>query len=195
MNPSDTQPGCNSTARIVPTHMAHFVLRSARYRDVVAWYQQVLQAEIVFQNDQLTFITFDDEHHRAAIANTPDLPPKRGDTVGVDHIAYSYRNVSDLLHTYVRLKAAGILPFWCINHGPTTSIYYHDPEDNDVELQVDNYPHVAEAAAYFQSEAFAHNPLGVEFDPDVLVRLWQAGMSDATLCRQGIAPRGNAPAK
>ena len=40
------------------------------------------------------------------------------------------------------LKAEGIEPFWCINHGPTISMYFKDPDANRVELQVE---HVVEA--------------------------------------------------
>ena len=40
----------------------------------------------------------------------------------------------DISAEVVRLKAAGILPYWCINHGPTTSLYYKDPDGNVIEL-------------------------------------------------------------
>ena len=38
---------------------------------------------------------------------------------------------------YKRLKQQDIVPWWCINHGPTTSMYYRDPDNNQIELQVD----------------------------------------------------------
>jgi len=175
--------------RIVPFKMAHLVIRTARYAEVVQWYRTVFLADVVFANEMLTFITFDDEHHRAAIANMPELAPKPEGTVGIDHISFSYRDIGELLTTYLRLKQDGIVPFWCINHGPTTSIYYRDPEGNDIELQVDNYPDPKDAAAYFHSHAFASNPIGVEFDPDAMVTLWRDGMPASQLCRQGTAAR------
>ncbi|WP_454740258.1 VOC family protein [Cupriavidus necator] len=174
-------------ARVAPFKMAHLVIRTARYAEMVQWYRTIMLADIVFANESLSFITFDDEHHRAAIVNVPELAQKPAGIVGIDHVAYSYRDLSELLCTYVRLKDAGILPFWCINHGVTTSIYYHDPENNDVELQVDNYPDPKDAVAYFHSDAFANNPIGVEFDPDVMVELWRGGMPDAALSKQGTA--------
>jgi len=179
-------PG-DAAPRITPSHMAHLVIRTACYREAVAWYRSVFLADVVFASDMLTFLTFDDEHHRVAIANTPTLAAKPPDTVGIDHIAFSYRTMGELLATYLRLKDEGILPFWCINHGPTTSLYYHDPEKNDIELQVNNYPDPRDCAAFFRSETFAKNPLGVEFDPDALVALWRGGASEAELCRQGAA--------
>ena len=45
------------------------------------------------------------------------------------------------------LAGDSIKPYWCINHGLTTSLYYHDPDDNAVELQVDNFASSEEADA------------------------------------------------
>jgi catechol-2,3-dioxygenase len=180
--------GASETAeRVVPFKMAHMVYRCRRREETVAWYLQLFQAHVVFSDNVLTFITYDDEHHRLAFFNMPDIPPKGEDTAGVHHVAYSFRTIGELLKTYVRLKAAGILPYWCINHGPTTSFYFRDPEGNDIEFQVDNND---DAGAYFHSEDFAQNPIGVEFDADELVLMWQGGATDAELCKVGTAATG-----
>jgi catechol-2,3-dioxygenase len=179
--------GVDREQRIVPARMAHLVFRCARRAETVAWYMKVFQARLVFEDNVLTFLTYDDEHHRFAFFNMPNVTPKVGETAGVHHVAYSYNTVGELLSTYVRLKPLGIVPFWCINHGPTTSLYYRDPEGNDIELQADNGD---DPGAYFHSEAFTQNPMGVEFDPDELVRMWQAGASDAELSAVGTAATG-----
>ncbi|WP_250517900.1 VOC family protein [Caballeronia sp. INDeC2] len=174
-------------ARIVPARMAHLVYRCARRAETVAWYLKLFQAQLVFEDNVLTFITYDDEHHRLAFFNMPDIPARQGETAGVHHVAYTYDSIGDLLATYARVKPLGIQPFWCINHGPTTSLYFRDPEGNEIELQADNGD---DPGAYFQSEAFAKNPIGVEFDPDELVRMWQAGASDKELSAVGTAATG-----
>ena len=74
-----------------------------------------------------------------------------------------------MLSTYRRLKAAGITPHWPINHGVTTSMYYRDPDNNQVELQIDNFATDAEGKAFMRSAAFAKNPIGTEFDPEALL--------------------------
>lgn len=183
-----SQPQALPTAeRIVPFKMAHLVYRCRQRDETVAWYLHLFQAHIVFRDDVLTFITYDDEHHRLAFFNMPGIPAKGEDIAGVHHVAYSFRNIGELLHTYARLKKVGILPYWCINHGPTTSLYFRDPEDNDVEFQSDNGD---DPGAYFHSEDFAKNPIGVEFDPDELVLMWEAGASDAELSKVGTAATG-----
>ena len=179
-----------STPRIAPFKMAHLVYRCADRQSMVDWYRKIFQADLVFEDEVLTFITYDDEHHRLAFFNMPDLPKKTDNMVGVHHIAYSYQNIGEVLATYERLKGLDIFPVWTINHGPTTSVYYRDPEGNDIELQVDNFADAADAAAFFHSETFAANPIGTEFDADELVAMWHAGASDEQLCALGTAATG-----
>jgi catechol-2,3-dioxygenase len=176
--------------RIVPFKMAHVVFQCTDRQKMVDWYRQLFQADLVFEDQVLTFLAYDEEHHRLAFFNSPHLPAKGDDIAGLHHIAYSYRTIGELLSTYARLKPLGILPVWTINHGPTSSLYYSDPEGNNIELQVDNFPDQNDAAAFFQTQAFADNPIGVEFDADALVSLWREGASDAQLCALGTCATG-----
>ena len=150
-----------AAAPISPAKFAHFVLRTGQFDRMIEWYRTVLAARVVFRDEHLCFLSYDDEHHRLALINIPGLGVRDPDAVGTDHVAYSYNNLGELLATYRRLKAAGILPHWPINHGVTTSMYYRDPDNNRVELQIDNFATVAELDGYFHSRAFAENPVGV----------------------------------
>jgi catechol 2,3-dioxygenase-like lactoylglutathione lyase family enzyme len=174
--------------RIVPLRLAHFVIRTNRVKELVGWYKAVFEAETVFQNDELAFLYFDSEHHRLAIASFPGLEAPNPKAAGIDHVAFAYADIGDLLETYARLKRSGIEPVVKIDHGPTTSLYYQDPDGNQIELQVDNFDTLAEAHAYFRSEAFLHNPLGVEIDPDDLHARLRAGESPRQLLSAGTRP-------
>jgi hypothetical protein len=44
---------------------------------MLAWYQTVFEARVQYQNPALAFLTYDDEHHRFAIANLSLLLPDR----------------------------------------------------------------------------------------------------------------------
>jgi catechol-2,3-dioxygenase len=171
-----------------PVKLAHFVLRTPRYDETVRWYQTVLGATIVFSNAFLTFMTYDDEHHRVAVVNLPGLPDAPAGAAGIDHVAFTFATLADLLHTYRRLAAADVRPYWCINHGPTTSLYYRDPNGVQVELQIDNFASNEELQAWMRSGAFKANPIGVEFDPGVLAARLERGDPLAELVRQGSAP-------
>lgn len=177
-----------TTKKVVPSHMAHYVIRTRRYAESVAWYCTFFQAEVVFANDFISFLSFDQEHHRIAIGQLPDLREHDSQAAGIDHVAFSYRDLGDLLYTYKRLQSAGILPFMCLNHGPTTSLYYRDPDSAQVELQVDNFATSQQAQAFFHSEAFARNPIGVPFDPDLLTDKLERGVPVEELLQQGSAP-------
>lgn len=172
---------------IRPTRFAHFVLRVSDLARSIAWYEEVAGMEIVHRGENLAFMSFDDEHHRIALAQTPvEAEPVPG-APGLDHVAYAFDSLGDLLSTYKRLQAKGIEPFWPINHGPSTSLYYRDPDGNGVELFVDNYQTEDELKGWMESEAFAANPIGVRFDPDKLAERYEAGDPLEELLLQGSA--------
>lgn len=157
-----------------PIKFAHVVLKTSRYQEMIDWWTTVLEAEIRHGNDMLTFMSYDDEHHRVAIVNIPDLADQGRKTAGVAHVAFTYASLDDLFATYARLKAKGIEPYWTINHGMTLSGYYRDPDRNEVELQVDICS-LAEADEFMRSPAFAANPIGIDVDFDELVTRYQNG--------------------
>src|SRR6202790_644147 len=146
---------------VSPAKLAHIVNRTADLERMAKWYCDLLEAKVVFQNDFLAFITYDEEHHRVAFAKTGAGEQPGPHTRGVDHVAFTYAGIADLLATWERLERSGAQPFLCINHGTTTSIYYHDPDENRVELQVDNMS-MEEALAFGGSPAFRRNHIGIE---------------------------------
>jgi catechol-2,3-dioxygenase len=170
---------------VPPAKLAHFVLRTPNFEAMSGWYQSVLGAKAVFENGFLCFMTYDDEHHRVALINTPDAPRRNAATAGVDHIAFTFADLGGLLGNFARLKAQDIEPYWCINHGPTTSLYYRDPDGNQIELQVDNFATLEEANTFIGSSAFQENPIGIEFNPDRLLERYENGDPIEALIAQG----------
>jgi catechol-2,3-dioxygenase len=164
-----------------PTKFAHVVYQTRRFEEMLDWYQKVFEAKVVYQNPALAFLTYDDEHHRFAFINMTAFKPdgaskgERADT-GVNHVAYTFADLGDLLDTYARLKQEGITPYWPIHHGVTLSLYYQDPDGNRMEFQVDCCT-VEEANAYMLSDAFAANPIGIEIDPEALLAKYRSGVS------------------
>jgi catechol 2,3-dioxygenase-like lactoylglutathione lyase family enzyme len=193
---AETTSKCGEAIVVSPGKLAHFVLRTSRYVEVVEWYKTVLGAKPAFQNELLCFLSYDEEHHRVAILNVPNLGEQPDGVCGVHHSAFTYASLFELMTTYERLRDLGIKPVFTINHGPTTSMYYQDPDKNQIELQVDNYSSIEEATAFFYSDAFAVNPIGVEFDPDVLLQKLRSGEPEEALkLRADIGRRGLADIK
>lgn len=187
---TETRP-VESGKTIPPARLAHIVLRTSNFDPMIEWYQAVLGCEIVYKDAILCFMTYDEEHHRVAILNMPDLKPQEEGFAGFHHAAFTYDSMGDLLSTYKRLRDKGIKPIFPINHGPTTSMYYADPDGNQLELQIENYETVEESTKFFFTEAFAQNPIGVEFDPDELLARFEAGESEEELkARPDVGARG-----
>ncbi|MEV7284957.1 VOC family protein [Streptomyces sp. NPDC093252] len=193
-----------------PEKLAHVVLWTHRVPLMRDWYVAALDARVVHENPFAAFITYDDEHHRIAVldptgaeeamadragtatadpspsAPRPPLTAEELATLaphGLAHIAFTYRDLAELLANYERLRRLSITPHTTINHGPTTSMYYADPEGNQIELQVDNFATVEEGTRFMESDAFRANPIGVPFDPDELLARLAAGEAAEDLVR------------
>ena len=77
-----------------------------------------------------------------------------------------------------------------MNHGRTTSIYYHDPDGNDIETQVENFEIVEKTNEFIRSPKFAENPIGTDFDPEELIKRLEAGEDEKIIkTRVEIGPR------
>lgn len=167
--------------RIAPVKFAHIVFKTSRYEEMVGWYQTVLEAEVMSASPMATFLTYDEEHHRIAIANMPGLVDAQPQSTGMEHCAYTYETLDDLFATYERLAAKDIHPYWCINHGPTLSMYYRDPDNNQVELQIDIFETNQAVNDWFAQSDFDTNPIGVKFEPEPLIERYRAGEDRGTL--------------
>lgn len=174
--------------RVAPVKFAHIVFRTSQKAAMVDWYRTVLEAEVALENPLLTFLTFDEEHHRVAIVGMPDLKPQDAQMAAMDHCAFTYGSLEDLLSTFQRLRERAIEPFWCINHGPSVSFYYRDPDGNQVELQIDVFDSAEALEDWYAGADFASNPIGVRFDPDDLIARHEAGEPVAELIRRPVIP-------
>jgi catechol-2,3-dioxygenase len=162
--------------------LAHVVYRTRRFEQMIAWYREVFHARVQHRNPAVAFLTYDDEHHRLAFVDLAVVRPDVEDSdkhglVGVEHVAYTRSSLEDLFDNYARLESIGILPYWCIHHGLTISLYYADPDGNQLEFQVDCFESSEESNAYIRGPDFGVNPIGVEFDPEDWLKQVRAGAS------------------
>lgn len=162
-----------------PSKFAHIVYRTRRFKEMIEWYKTVFGANVQFQNPVLAFLTYDDEHHRLALADMAAIQPDgsesdQQDAIGVDHVGYTLGSIGELLENYSQLRDQGITPYWCVHHGVTISMYYADPDGNQMEFQVDLFDSF-EKSSEFMRIGFATNPVGVEYDPDQLLESYRAG--------------------
>ena len=113
--------------------LAHYVVNTNKVVKMRDWYSTVLNAEVVFENDMMCFITYDDEHHRLAFMTPPGgATEKPINSTGLMHAAFTFPNLRNLLEHYTYLKSLGIASQVPVKHGPTTSLCYRDPDDSGV---------------------------------------------------------------
>ncbi len=169
-----------------PLMLAHVVYRTRRHSEMLQWYKTVFGATVQHQDPALAFLTYDDEHHRLALVDLDVIKPQAQENegnglIGVDHVAYTLDSLEDLFANYVYLRDQGITPYWCVHHGLTVSMYYADPDGNQMEFQVDAYPTKCECSEFMRGPVNAANPIGVEYDPEDWLERMQAGTSSAEL--------------
>jgi catechol-2,3-dioxygenase len=165
-----------------PKSLAHVVYRTRRFDDMLTWYATVFGARVQHRNPAMAFLTFDDEHHRFAFLDLSVVDPEGREPeakgwVGVDHLAWTLASLEDLFASYGHCKANGIEPYWCVHHGLTISMYYADPDGNQMEFQVDAFDTAEESNAYISGPPFEVNPVGVEFDPEQWLAAVREGAS------------------
>jgi catechol-2,3-dioxygenase len=160
-----------------PKKLSHIVLQTNRRREMIDWYCTVLGAEILYEAERISFISYDDEHHRVAFLDPGPLTERQPNAAGLNHVAFTFGNLDELTGNYLRLKKLGIAPHRCVNHGVTTSMYYHDPDGNQVELLIDNFATAVDGKNYMRQRSVNDkNPVGIVYEPDELVARARAGL-------------------
>ena len=90
---------------------AHNVFQTAHHEAMRDWYCTVLDGHVVYEDATLTFLTFDDEHHRVALLHPPiEFQAKTATTAALHHSAYTFDSIDALLERYTMLRDKGITP-------------------------------------------------------------------------------------
>lgn len=179
-----------------PRRLSHVsIVTNENYERLVAFYKVLFNASVVNEiPGHQTYLTFGNEHHRLAVIKVPTLiakpsgPDRRGKigpkVVGVQHVAFSYASLAELLFAYEKIKEQGVEYEYCQNRGLTTSIYYYDPDFNEIELFVDNWDTTAQGYIYkrdYQVKMGGMTDSSGTYDPDKMLALLKEGVPDAIL--------------
>lgn len=167
---------------------AHVVFQTGQPEAMRDFYVALLDGHVVYEDEGLAFITFDEEHHRVALIKAPvPLDKKTPTTAAMNHVAYTFESIDDLLDRYVMLRDKGLRPAVCVAHGVTTSFYYRDPDGNMVEMQIDRFADPGDATKYMNGPEYAADSVGPAFDPEQLLADRRAGASPEELSNRAWA--------
>ncbi len=180
-----------NTEAIIHPKLLHYGLNTANMDAMTDWYRKVLGMSINHRSkipgiarlvrqappfSGFAFVSNDERDHRVVFFEVPKAtvdPEKRRHT-GLQHVAFEYANLDDLLGTYVRLKGLGIRPMWAADHGVAIALYYEDPDQNVVELNANNYSDAWTATEMLKSAA---SGAPAQIDPEKVIVAREAGAS------------------
>ena len=198
-----------NTEITVHPQLQHYGLTTANMDAMIDWYRKVLGMTINFRLaapgrvqhgppfSAMAFVSNDEVHHRIVFFETPGLviDPDKPRHARVQHVAFEYETLDDLLGTYARLKGLGILPVMAMDEGLQTGFYYTDPDQNSVELNVNNYGNQWTATEHMKTaSSVAGRPRRVQVDPDKMIAARRAGASPWEAARARLR-RGVRPGK
>jgi catechol-2,3-dioxygenase len=173
---------------------AHVVFQTGQPDRMRDWYCTVLDGHVVYQDQALCFIAYDEEHHRVALITLPfESRRKHPTTACAHHVAYTFENLDELLDRYVLLRDQETVPAVCIAHGVTTSMYYQDPDGNFVEMQIDNFATPAESTNYMHGPEYAGDSVGPAFDPEAMLAARRSGTPVEELTDRAWSLRAGLP--
>ncbi|QOZ81284.1 biphenyl 2,3-dioxygenase (plasmid) [Bradyrhizobium sp. CCBAU 53351] len=110
-----------------------------------------------------------------ALFELPELSDSPSRDPGLNHFQFRHANLAALLDRVELLLGAGLQAHRASNHGPVTSYYFSDPDQNVVELCCNNFDDAEKLKAFIDSDAFKNNPSGIDVDPKDFLARFRAG--------------------
>lgn len=129
---------------IRPERIGHVVIKVRDLERSAGFYSEVMGLQIMKMEPgfKMGFFASNgrDHHEIAAMEVGPDAPLPPSHAIGLSHIAFRLRDETHLRAAYDVLKAHGVKIITAVNHGVTKSVYFQDPDGNQLEVYCDGLP-------------------------------------------------------
>jgi catechol 2,3-dioxygenase-like lactoylglutathione lyase family enzyme len=191
---TETQVHAQATSeseQVIKPTLHHYGVVTSNIEAMVDWYAKVVGFEVTAAAGSpipSAYVTNDEVHHRGGFFAPPlshgELPVPR---VGVNHVAFEYEGIDDLLTSWTRLRSIRIEPLVMTCHGTHYAFYYKDPDANTVELLADAFGDREQSLAYIKRDVYIQNPMGPAVDPARLIEARDAGVSLGELRERTMA--------
>ena|SRR2546423_7121269 len=182
-------------ARVICPTLNHTGTQTPRRAEMLRWYRNVLGQQPTIEGSPpatpfpSVFTTNDHMHHRMGFFSVPGLEDEVNRfSPGINHVAWEYETIDDLLESWQRLQNLGIKPVFTVDHGNTFAFYYRDPDGSLVELNADAHGDHAKSLEFtLTSQEFRANPPGTPVDPAKLIEARKGGLTLEELHRRAYA--------
>lgn len=125
--------------------IGHIVLKVRDLKRSVPFYTEVLGMKEVARNERrMVFMIFEDNHHDIALIETgPEAPDAPKAAPGLAHLALKIGStMEELREAKGWLESHGVKIRRIRDHAVTKSIYFPDPDGNEIEVFVETDPSV-----------------------------------------------------
>jgi catechol 2,3-dioxygenase len=119
------------------TKLGHVLIRVADQERSKRFYTEVLGFRVSEHlPDDAAFMTVDNGFHTLDLAQhpNPQAAPPSPDQLGVAHIAFQVGSYADLREAYQTLLAHGVEIRRAMDHNSQRSLYFADPDGNQLEI-------------------------------------------------------------
>ena len=177
------------------------ILKTGRLDEMKAWYEKVLGVQPYFEHApapgsrpkdyggqtrasdlRMCFYRLSLDYPYTQTIGLFEEPgtasePAKG-VPGLHHMQLTTAGIDDLCMRFEALRDQGLHPHRAADHGPMTSLYYRDPDGNNVELTAQNFATLEEMVAFMASAEFRANPSGSELVAEDYVAGWRRAQAE-----------------
>ncbi len=127
---------------INPDRIGHVVLKVRDLARSRRFYTEVLGLDLMFEMPGMAFLaSHRRDHHELALMEVgAGAEPPKGPQVGLAHVAFRLGDEAELVRAYRELKERQVPICFTVHHGITKSVYFLDPDGNQLEVYCDVPP-------------------------------------------------------
>jgi catechol 2,3-dioxygenase len=127
---------------INPDRIGHVVLKVRNLERSRRFYAEVLGLDLMFEMPGMAFLaSHRRDHHEIGLMEVGEsAEAPKGPQVGLSHVAFRLGGEDELVRAYRELKERQVPISFTVHHGITKSVYFLDPDGNQLEVYCDVPP-------------------------------------------------------